>query len=91
MGMLSIAGVENVHEINALKAVTISVSRITAAFTFVAYGAILWRYGVLMMIAASAGGYITAHVARKHHPHGMRGVVIAIGAIVTAYYFWQIR
>lgn len=91
MGVLSIAGVENVHEINALKAVTISISRITAAFTFVAYGAILWRYGVLMMIAASAGGYITAHVARKHQPHGMRGVVTAIGVIVTAYYFWQIR
>jgi len=91
MGLLSIAGVEDVHEINALKTALISVSRSAAAITFVAYGAILWKYGVLMAIAASAGGYVTAHLARKHNPPGMRVIIIAIGVVVTAYFFWKIR
>ncbi len=91
MGVLSIAGIENVHEINALKTAIISVSRSVAAITFVIYGAVLWHYGVLMMIAASSGGYATAHIARKHAPHGMRPVIIAIGFFVTIYFFWKIR
>lgn len=91
MGLLSIAGVENVHEINALKTALISVSRSVAAVTFVIYGAIIWRYGILMMIAASTGGYVTAHLARKHNPPGMRIIIIVIGILVTTYFFWKIR
>ena len=91
MGVLSIAGVADLHEINALKAAMISVSRSVAAITFVIYGAILWHYGVLMMIAASAGGYATARAARKHRPHGIRPLVITIGFLVTIYFFWKIR
>jgi uncharacterized membrane protein YfcA len=91
MGLLTIAGVEDVHEVNALKTVVISASRSVAAITFIFYGAILWHYGLLMMIAASSGGYATAHLARKHKPRGMRPMIIAIGAIVTTYFFWKIR
>ncbi len=91
MGLLSIAGIESVHEINALKTVTVSISRSIAAVTFVAYGVIIWHYAILMMIAASTGGYVTAHVARKHQPHGLRALVIVIGFFVTAYFFWKIR
>jgi len=91
MGVLSIAGIEDVHEINALKTAMISVSRSVAAITFIIYGAVLWHYAVLMMIAASTGGYVTAHIARKHQPHGMRRLIIGIGFFVTAYFFWKIR
>ena len=50
-----------------------------------------WRYGALMMIAASIGGYASAHFARKHKPRGIRIPVIAIGCVATAYFFWKIR
>ncbi len=91
MGALTIAGVQNVHEVNALKTLVISISRCVAAITFVFYGAILWHYAVLMMIAASSGGYATAHIARKHKPHGLRGLIIVIGFLVTIYFFWKIH
>lgn len=90
MGLLSIAGIEDVHEINALKTVIVSISRTVAALTFVAYGVIIWHYAILMMIAASTGGYATAHIARKHKPHGLRALVILIGFFVTAYFFWKV-
>lgn len=91
MGALTIAGIENVHEVNALKTAVISVSRCVAAATFVFYGAVVWHYAVLMMIAASSGGYATAHIARKHKPHGLRTIIIVIGFTVTIYFFWKIR
>ncbi len=90
MGLLSFAGIESVHEINALKTVVTSTSNTVAAVTFIIYGAVFWRYGVLMMIAASIGGYATAHFARKHKPRGIRILVIAIGCVATAYFFWKI-
>ncbi len=90
MGVLSFAGIESVHEINALKTVITSVSNGVAAVTFILYGAVLWHYGLLMMLAASLGGYISARIARKRRPRGIRYVIIAMGCIVTTYYFWKV-
>ncbi len=90
MGVLSVSGIESVHEINALKSVITSVSNTVASITFVIYGAVIWRYGLLMMIAASIGGYVCARVMRKRKPRGMRLFVIVLGCTISAYYFWKV-
>ena len=90
MGVLSFAGIESVHEINALKTAIIGVSSIVATVTFLFYGAVLWHYGLLMMLAAGIGGYASARIARRHKPRGIRMAIIAMGCIVTAYYFWKV-
>ncbi|MHB1857197.1 MAG: sulfite exporter TauE/SafE family protein [Acidobacteriaceae bacterium] len=90
MGVLSFAGIDSVHEINALKTVITSTSNGVAAVTFILYGAVVWRYGVVMMIAASLGGYGSARLARKHKPRGIRAFVVVMGCIVTTYFFWKI-
>lgn len=90
MAVLSFAGVESVHEINALKTVITSTSNSVATVTFILYGAVLWHYCLLMMLAASLGGYLSARLARKHKPGGIRGAVIAMGCLVTTYFFWKI-
>lgn len=91
MAALSFAGVDSVHEINALKTIITSTSNTVAAITFIVYGAVLWRYGAAMMIAGSIGGYLSARAARKHKPRGIRGLVVAMGCIVTIYFFWKLR
>ena len=90
MGVLSFAGIESVHEINALKTVITSVSNTVASITFIVFGAVLWHYGLLMMLAASIGGYCSARIARKRKPRGIRALIIAMGCIVTTYYFWKV-
>lgn len=90
MSVLSVAGIESVHEINALKTVITSVSNSVAAVTFVIYGAVLWHYCLLMMVSASIGGYVVAHIARQRQPRGMRIFVVALGAAVSTYFFWKI-
>ncbi|MHB8301415.1 MAG: sulfite exporter TauE/SafE family protein [Acidobacteriaceae bacterium] len=91
MGVLSIAGVESVHEINALKTVITSVSNSVASITFILFGAVVWHYGLLMMLAASVGGYFAARAARKHKPRWIRAFIIAMGCIVTSYFFWKLH
>lgn len=90
MGTLSLAGVDSVHEINALKTVITSISNTVAAATFILYGAVLWRYGAAMMIAGSLGGYLSARAARKHKPRGIRALVVTMGCLVTIYFFWKL-
>ncbi|MHB1936173.1 MAG: sulfite exporter TauE/SafE family protein [Acidobacteriaceae bacterium] len=90
MATLSIAGIDSVHEINALKTIVTSTSNTIAAATFIFYGAVFWRYGAAMMIAASVGGYLTARAASKHKPRGIRAVVVVMGCIVTTYFFWKL-
>ncbi len=90
MGVLSFAGIDSVHEINALKTIITSTSNTIAAATFIFYGAVLWRYGAAMMIAASLGGYLSARAARKHKPRGIRAVVVIMGCIVTIYFFYKL-
>jgi uncharacterized membrane protein YfcA len=90
MATLSFAGVDSVHEINALKTVITSTSNTVASATFIFYGAVLWRYGAAMMIAGSIGGYLSARAAREHKPRGIRALVVAMGCIVTFYFFWKL-
>lgn len=91
MAALSFAGVDSVHEINALKTIITSTSNTVAAVTFIVYGAVLWRYGAPMMIAGSIGGYLSARLARKHKPRGIRALVVTMGCVVTIYFFWKLR
>ena len=91
MGVLSVAGVQSVNEINALKTVITSVSNTVASATFILFGAVVWHYGLLMMLAASLGGYCIARIARIRKPRWIRGFIIVMGCIVTTYFFWKLH
>ena len=87
MASLSIAGHEDLHEVNALKNLLASgVYSITVA-TFITAGAISWPHTLIMLVAASAGGYLGVRLARRLQGPWLRRVVIAVGAALTAYYF----
>ena len=90
MSTLSVAGVDSVHEINALKATITSTSNTVAALTFVLYGAVVWRYALLMMITASVGGYVCARIVQRQQPKGMRAFIVILGCMVTAFFFWKV-
>lgn len=90
MAALSIAGVDSVHEVNALKSVITSVSNTVASITFIVFHAVVWHDCLVMMLAASIGGYLSARIARQQAPKGIRPLVILMGCVVTAYFFWKV-
>jgi uncharacterized membrane protein YfcA len=88
--VLSLFGVKNLNEVNALKALCTTLANGVAVITFVVAGAVYWRECLTMMGMAIVGGYLGAAYSRKMNANLLRGVVIAIGAALSAYYFYQI-
>jgi len=79
LAALSIIGLRDIHEMNSLKVVFGgSVNGIAAAY-FIWARMVYWPYVVLMAVAAIAGGYGGAGVARKLGGAAVRRIVIAIG------------
>lgn len=84
---LAIQGHEDVHEINALKNWLSAVIYSVAVGTFVIAGAVSWPHTLVMLVTAIVGGYWGALVARRLPAPWMRRFIIAIGSVLTAYYF----
>jgi uncharacterized protein len=89
--VLSLFGIKNLNEVNALKALCTTLANGVAVVTFVAAGAVYWRECLTMMGMAVVGGYVGAAYSRKMNPKILRGVVIATGAALTIYFFYQRR
>ena len=89
MASLAMGGHEEVQDINALKNVLSAINYSVTALTFVIAGAISWPQTGVMLLAASAGGYWGARMARKIQGPWLRRMVIAVGSALTVYYFYK--
>jgi uncharacterized protein len=91
MTVLALFGVEEMHTLNALKVVMACLSNLVAIGLFIVSGAVLWRYCVVSMVFAGAGGYLGAQYARRMNGNVLRAVVVATGVVMAAYFFWRNR
>jgi uncharacterized membrane protein YfcA len=89
--LLSLFGFEDLNEINALKVVSTTMANGIAFLIFVIGGEVEWRYCLLAMVACAIGGYTSARFARMIPQPVLRGVVIAIGFGMAAWYFYKTR
>jgi hypothetical protein len=89
MSVLAIFGIQNINQVNALKVIATTTANGIAVVTFIVGKQILWKYCLLMMIAAALGGYLGAHYARRMNPQFMRMLVVVIGLGMAAYFFWR--
>lgn len=91
MASLAMGGHEDVQHINALKNLLSAVNYSVTALTFIIAGAVSWPQTLVMLLAASAGGYAGARVARRIRGPWLRRMVIAVGSALTLYYFYKAR
>lgn len=87
MALYTVAGESRIHTVNALKNLNSLVLSWLSVVAFVVAGAIAWREGILMMVAATIGGYAGAHWSRKLPAAWVRGGVVVIGLIMSALFF----
>ena len=87
LAMLALLGMDQIHTMNALKALLTTVSNGVAMLLFVVSHAVYWQEMILMIIGSSLGGYFGAHFAQKTKPENVRRIVIAIGFVLAAYFF----
>lgn len=89
MTMLALFGYEDIHAINALKVVTNLLANGIAFVIFIADGQVVWRLCLAAMVAAAIGGYTSASLARRIPQPVLRGIVVAIGLTMAAWFFWR--
>ena len=87
LALYSVVGMENIHAMNGLKALMASCINGVAVITFIIAGAIFWPEALVMVAGAILGGYGGASVARRLDPTLVRRFVIAVGVIMTIYFF----
>lgn len=87
LAALGMFGMENIHEMNALKTLLASCINGIAVLAFVIAGAVAWPQALLMLCGAVIGGYAGAAMARKLNPVHVRRFVVVVGCVMTAYFF----
>jgi uncharacterized membrane protein YfcA len=87
--LLSVFGMEDMNEINALKVVSTTMANGVAFVIFVVGRQVEWRYCLLAMVAAAIGGFSSASFARFVPPKLLRVFVIVIGFGMAAWFFWK--
>ena len=89
MSALAIFGIQNINQINALKVIATATANGIAVVTFIVEKQIVWKYCLLMMVAAAVGGYLGARYSRGLNPRFMRMLVVVLGLGMAAYFFWK--
>jgi len=85
---LSFAGLDDIHQMNALKVLLSTLINAVAAAVFLSY-TIDWQIAATMAIASVAGGFLGMLGARKVQPDKLRLVILGIGLCLTAFYFYK--
>ncbi len=87
LATLGLMGMENIHEMNAVKTLLTTCINGVAVIIFIAKGVVEWPQAILMVIGAIIGGFGGAYFARKLNPLWVRWFVIAVGVSMTIYFF----
>lgn len=88
LSALGLMGLTNMHEMNAIKTVLAGCINGMSVAVFAASGNVHWPIAGMMMISAIAGGYLAASFGRRLPPIYIRYFVIAMGFILSVYFFY---
>lgn len=89
LSSLSLLNLGNIHQVNGLKTVLAGLINGVTVVVFVAAGKVDWTLAVPMIVSAMFGGWLGAAWARKLDKRIVRRIVIAIGIVLTVWYFGQ--
>jgi uncharacterized membrane protein YfcA len=87
LALLSLLGVTNIHAMNGMKTLLVTVGNAVAIVTFIVAKIIVWPQALLMLAGASLGGYGGAFFAQKMNPQHVRRLVIVVGFLMSLYFF----
>lgn len=87
LAAMAVAGMTDIHEMNAVKVLLAIAINGVALATFVASGSIAWAPGIVMVLGGVCGGYTGASLARRVDGASVRVLVIAVAWGMTLYFF----
>ncbi len=89
LSSLAFMGLADIHQMNALKTLLATLINGVSVVVFVASGKVHWPYAGAMLVAAVVGGYAGARIARRLDKNLVRRIVVTIGWVLAAFYFYR--
>ena len=83
LALFSTLGLRDIHLMNGLKNIMSFALSAASVVTFAIAGIVFWQQAIIMMIAATIGGYFGVVVARKLSKNTIRSIIVIIGLIMT--------
>ncbi|MBL8810100.1 MAG: sulfite exporter TauE/SafE family protein [Planctomycetaceae bacterium] len=90
LSSLSLLNMGNIHQVNGLKTVLAGLINAVSMVVFIAKGKVFWPLAIPMVASAMFGGWLGASWARKLDKQLVRRMVIAIGLVLTTWYFGRL-
>jgi len=89
LATLALMGMNDINEMNGVKALLTACINGSAMVTFIVRGAVFWPEAILMIVGTVIGGYGGAYYARKIDQKWIRLFVMIVGFALTIYFFVQ--
>ena len=89
LAALTLYGLRDIWLMNSLKILLAVLMNAAAVVTFIIAGLVHWQLTIIAGIAAIIGGYVGIHAARRLPQGIVKGFVIAVGLILTVYFFMK--
>ncbi len=89
LAALTLFGLRDIWLMNSLKILLSVLMNAAAVVTFVIAGLVHWQWTVVAAVGAIAGGYAGLHAARRVPAQIVKGFVVAVGLVLTVYFFMK--
>lgn len=87
LGSFSLMGLRDINKMNAMKTPLVAIINVTAFVFFAFKGLVVWFLAFLMMSGAIIGGYGGARLGKRVNPRLVRLSVVALGLLVSVWFF----
>ena len=87
LALFTLLGLTDLNAMNGLKNLVSAVLTAIAVSIYAWGGAILWGQALVMMVAATVGGYVGARLARRVKPAHLRFGIVTTGLVMACLFF----
>lgn len=89
LAVMGFMGMGDIHRMNALKNLLAAVINGTASLFFALTGLVDWPRMAVMLAGAVLGYWLGAHYSQKIPQAMVRGIVVAVGLVISLAMFWK--
>ncbi len=90
LALFALWGMTDIHQMNGLKSGLSFLVSFISVLIFAAADLVVWPQAVMMMVAATIGGYAGAPLARKLPKPVVRSIIGIVGFGMSAVFFWRL-
>lgn len=89
LALFSFMGLRDINQMNGLKSYLSAILSSVSVLTFTIAGIIYWQAALLMMVCATAGGFVGAKLALRVPERAIRWLVVLTGLIMSMVFFMR--